>query len=162
MDNCRFDNLTRVIAVQADRRTAVKALAGTVAALATLARAELGFAQIEVGIEVDCRDNGERCRRDDQCCSLKCKKKNGKKRCKCAGTDSPCKADIGCCQGICDDVDNTCRCGNTDEFCNNDNDCCSNDCSEERKCKCIKDNERCADSNNCCGTSTCKDGFCKP
>ena len=34
MDNCRFDNLTRVIAERADRRTAVKRFAGGIAALA--------------------------------------------------------------------------------------------------------------------------------
>src|SRR4051812_48219187 len=160
MDNCRFDNLTRMIAAQADRRTAVKALAGTVAAIATVARVELGFAQDEVGIEVDCKPNGERCHTDDDCCSIHCKKKNGKKKCKCAGTGADCKADIGCCKGICDNGNKKCRCGNTDEFCNNDNDCCSNDCSGG-KCKCISENNRCGISGNCCGSLTCQDGFCK-
>jgi hypothetical protein len=158
MDNCRFDNLTRVIAAQADRRTAVKRFAGGLAALAALARVELGFAQ-DVEGEIKCLDNGSRCRRSGQCCSLKCRRRRGRKRgrCKCAGSGADCKADIGCCTGVC--RSGTCRCGNTTDFCTNDNDCCSNNCSSG-KCLCITKNQRCNSSANCCSGLTCKSGFC--
>src|SRR3954468_978079 len=108
MDDCRFDNLTRVIAEQADRRTAVKRFTGGLAALAALARVELGFAQGgDVGIEVNCTPPGHGCKKSNQCCSLNCKKKKkhhgGKKKgkCKCVGAGHSCKADIGCCKGVC-------------------------------------------------------------
>src|SRR5918993_1433001 len=138
MDNCRFDNLTRTIARQANRRTAVKGLAGGIAALATLVRAELGVAQ-EVGIESNCNFNGDRCKSDRQCCSLKCRRHE----CKCAAFTEKCKADAGCCKGFCGS-DNRCRCipNNSNKACNKDGDCCSRNCVNT-ECKCIKRAESC-------------------
>ena len=63
MDDCRFDNWTRMVAGKSDRRTAVEGLAGGAAALLTLARAELGIAQeSDVALEAECRVNGAKCR----------------------------------------------------------------------------------------------------
>jgi hypothetical protein len=166
MDNCRFDNLTRIVAAQADRRTALKGFAGDLAALATLARVELGFAQEgEVGIEIKCLSNNKKCRRSSQCCSLKCsgarRGKQGKRRrgrCKCVGRGDACRADIGCCTGVC--RNGNCACGNTNDFCTGNNDCCSNSCVSGQ-CGCITSNQRCTTSSQCCSGLTCQGGgFC--
>lgn len=158
MDNCRFDNLTRVIATQADRRTAVKRFAGGIAALAALARVELGFAQDgEVGIESSCTFNGDRCRRDSQCCSLRCKKRE----CKCAATGDRCRADAGCCKGFCGG-DSKCRCipNNSNKACSGDGDCCSRNCVNS-VCKCIKRAEACRTDGQCCPGLRCRDNICR-
>jgi hypothetical protein len=161
MDNCRFDNLTRMVAARADRRTAVKAFAGGLATLATMARIELGFAQEgDVGTEIRCKSTGLQCRRDSQCCSLSCKKRkrtSKRGRCRCVGRGDACKADVGCCTGVC--RSGKCACGNTDDFCTGDNDCCSNSCVSG-KCACITLNQRCGSSGNCCSNYTCKNGYC--
>ncbi len=160
MDNCRFDNLTRMVAVQADRRTAVKAFAGGIAALATLARVELGLAQGgDVGIESHCELNGARCRRDGQCCSLKCKKRSGSNRgrCKCASRGAGCKAAAGCCTGYC--ASGTCSCipNNNNAPCGTNSDCCSSNCEETTStCKCVPHLEPCRTSSQCCSGRTCK------
>ena len=158
MDNCRFDNLTREVATRTDRRTAVKAFAGGLAALAALARIELGLAQEgEVGIESNCTLNGNRCREDRECCSLRCRQSNGRKRCKCAGSGASCRADAGCCNGYCRGSDNTCRCipNDNDTPCNTNSDCCSSNCRNNR-CRCIERANRCSTTSQCCGGLTCK------
>ena len=156
MDNCRFDNLTREIAAHTDRRTAVKRLAGGLAALAALARADLGLAQ-DVGIESSCTLNGDKCKKDKQCCSLKCKKK----KCKCTDIGEKCKADAGCCKGFCGS-DNKCRCipNNSGKACKGDNDCCSKTCVNT-VCKCVKRAESCRSDNQCCPGLKCKGNICK-
>jgi hypothetical protein len=163
MDNCRFDNWTRIIAAQTDRRTAVKGFAGGIAALATLARVELGFAQDgDVGVEVKCNVNGQQCKNASQCCSLRCKKRrrrDSRGNCKAALAGQPCKADIGCEKGVC--RNGACVCGTTNDFCTTNDDCCSNNCLSG-KCKCIGENDRCGSGGNCCGSTTCKNGFCRP
>jgi hypothetical protein len=165
MDNCRFDNWTRMVAGKSDRRTAVMGLAGGAAALLTLIRAELGIAQESdvVALEAACRDNGARCRRDNNCCSLNCKRGRrggGRRRgrCKCAEEGNSCRADSGCCSGVC--RGGNCECGLQGDFCNGDNDCCSNRCSGQ-KCQCIKQGDRCDADNECCGNNTCNGGFCR-
>ena len=159
MDNCRFDNWTRMVARQENRRTAVKGLAGGIAALATLVRVELGFAQDgEVGIESNCIFNGDRCRRDHQCCSQICKNHN----CKCADAGEDCRADAGCCKGFCRGSDNTCRCipNNSGKACKADGDCCSKNC-ENDKCKCVKRAELCRNDDQCCPGLKCQGRICK-
>ena len=79
MDECRFDNWTRMLGAIQDRRTALKDLAAAGAALLSLAKLELGLAQEgEVSIE-GCRLSGDRCDRNKQCCSGKCNRKRRKK-----------------------------------------------------------------------------------
>jgi hypothetical protein len=153
MDDCHFDNLTRTIAGGADRRTAVKGMAAGAAALLTLARAQLGLAQeSDVALEANCKGNKSKCKKDQDCCSKKCKK--GK--CKCAGNKAPCKRDNGCCSGVC--RSGKCECGNKGDFCNNDSDCCSKNC-RDGKCKCIRGGDRCDAGKECC-SGTCSNGFC--
>ena len=159
MDNCRFDNLTRAIATQADRRTAVKRFAGGIATLAALARVELGLAQDgEVGIESSCTFNGDRCRKDSQCCSQRCRHKE----CKCADAGDKCRADAGCCKGYCRGSDNTCRCipNNSGKACKGNGDCCSKNCANGT-CKCVKRAELCKTDNQCCSGLKCKGSICK-
>jgi hypothetical protein len=157
MDNCRFDNLTREIATRADRRTALKALAGGIAALATLVRVELGLAQ-EVGIQADCTFNGNACRRDSQCCSLNCNRRN---RCKCAGAGARCQTDAGCCTGYCRGATPTCRCIPNDSpvACQTHGDCCSRNC-RNGTCRCIQRGDLCRSSSQCCNESRCPNGDC--
>ena len=169
MDDCRFDNWTRMVAGKRDRRTTVMGIAGGAAALLTLARAELGIAQeSDVDLEAECRDNGERCRRDSNCCSVNCKvrrrrggrgrtRRSRRGRCQCAQQGDRCKRDIGCCSGIC--RTGNCDCGLQGEFCSSDNDCCSNNCSGQ-KCQCVKRGDRCTGDRECCGNNRCNGGFC--
>jgi hypothetical protein len=148
VDDCRFDNWTRMVAGKSDRRTAVMGLAGGAAALLTLVRAELGIAQESgVDLEAECQVNGSKCRKDGNCCSLKCQKKGrrGRRRgkCVCAGQGANCKADRGCCSGLC--RSGNCDCGDKGDLCNNDADCCS---------------RRCDNNRGCCSGSCAADGFC--
>jgi hypothetical protein len=166
MDDCRFDNWTRMVAGTSDRRTAVAGLAGGAAALLSLARAELGIAQEgDIALEADCRVNGARCRRDGNCCSLKCQvrgRRNRRRRrrgkCVCAGQGANCQRDRGCCSGIC--RSGNCDCGNKGDFCSNDADCCSRRC-ESGACRCAQRNDRCDNNRACCSGSCGTDGFCR-
>ena len=162
MDDCRFDNWTRMVAGKSDRRTAVMGLAGGAAALLTLVRAELGIAQESgVDLEADCQVNGSKCRKDGNCCSFKCQKKGrrGRRRgkCVCAGQGANCKADRGCCSGLC--RSGNCDCGDKGDLCSNDADCCSHRC-ENGACRCAQRNDRCDSNRGCCSGSCGADGFC--
>ncbi len=153
MDECRFDNWTRMLAALQDRRAAVKELAAAGAALVSLARLDLGLAQEdEVSIE-GCRLTGDRCSRKKQCCSNKCKKKRRKRnrndrdgnnrrrnrkgdgRCQCLGNGKNCRKDAACCKGRCD--------------------------PNERRCRCVPANDICNRDDDCCGKRRCREGFCK-
>ena len=147
MDECRFDNLTRVFSAIRDRRAAVKELAGAGAAVLALARADLGFAQEDDVLVEGCQRNGARCSRDNQCCSNKCHRKRRKKRnrdhdgdnrkqrredgeCRCLKAGRSCRKDAACCKGRCDPNDRRCRCVPNEDICNKDDDCC-----DRRKCE---------------------------
>ena len=62
MDDCRFDNWTRMLGALQDRRAALKEMVAAGVALVALARADLGFAQDDVLIE-GCRLSGDPCSR---------------------------------------------------------------------------------------------------
>ena len=161
MDECRFDNWTRMFSGLADRRSAVKGLAGSAAALLTLAKVELGLAQEgEVGIEGNCKINSARCNKDRECCSKKCKKKRrGRKgKCVCASEGQGCKRDEGCCSGLCKGTQ--CACGLKGDGCRKNGDCCSNICKNDNKCDCIKQGNRCDRGNQCCSGRCNDSGFC--
>lgn len=161
MDDCRFDNWTRMISGQTNRRAVVSGLAGGAAALLTLVRAELGIAQdADVAIEANCKGNDAKCSKDKECCSKKCRKKgrrgrNGK--CECAGAGQGCKRDQGCCSGKCNGTQ--CVCGDKGDFCRKDGDCCSNVCASGR-CNCIKQGNRCNRGVECCSGICNSSGFC--
>ena len=160
MDDCRFDNWTRMVSGQTDRRKAVTGIAGGVAALLALARAELGIAQdADVTIENNCKGSDAKCRKNKECCSKKCqKKRRGRQgKCVCAGVDQGCKRDQGCCSGKCNGTQ--CVCGDQGDRCRKDGDCCSNVCSDQR-CRCIRQGDRCNRSNECCSGRCNSSGFC--
>lgn len=150
MDDCRFDNLTRMLGRLRDRRTAIKDVAATSAALVSLARADLGLAAEDDVLVEGCRVTGERCKRNNNCCSDKChrkKRKNKKKKnrndggggnnnrrrrdrkgdgtCQCLKHGKNCNKDAACCKGRCDPNDRQCRCIPANDICNHDDDCCS-------------------------------------
>jgi hypothetical protein len=166
MDDCRFDNWTRLIGGETDRRSAVKGFAGGVAALLTMARAELGLAQdADLVVEAkNCKATNGKCQKDNDCCSLNCKLKKKKKKnkkekgtCKCSGQGNRCKRDSGCCNGVC--RSGTCDCGEEDDFCSDDGDCCSRKC-ENGSCRCGRQGDRCNDNRACCSNSCNGNGFC--
>ena len=152
MDNCRFDNWTRMLGTIRDRRTALKEFTGASAALVALARADLGFAAQDDVLVEGCRLSGERCKRNNNCCSGVCDRKrrkkkknrdeggNGKRRnkkgdgeCKCLDNGKSCRKDAACCKGRCDQSDGRCRCTPANDTCNKDTDCCRG--------KCVADNQ---------------------
>ena len=154
MDDCRFDNWTRMVAEQTDRRSAVKGIAGGVAALAALARAQVGLAQdADVILEANCKGSGGKCKNNRDCCSKNCKK--GK--CECSGQGKSCKRDQGCCSGRCNG--SKCDCGSQGDLCKNDGDCCSRNCKNNH-CKCVKQGDRCKSNKDCCSKSCNTKGFC--
>jgi hypothetical protein len=162
VDDCRFDNWTRMISGRADRRTAVKGLAGGAAALATLVRAELGLAQdADVALERNCKVTGANCQNNRDCCSKKCRKKGRKKgrpgKCECAGAGQGCKRDAGCCSGKCQGTQ--CVCGDRGDFCRKDGDCCSKIC-RDGNCRCVRQGDRCNQNKECCSNSCGINGFC--
>lgn len=150
MDDCRFDNLTRMLGRVRDRRTAIKDVAAASTALISLARADLGLAAEDDVLIEGCRLTGERCKRNNNCCSNKCHRKRRKKKkhrndggnnnrrqkdkkgdgtCQCLGNGKSCSKDAACCKGHCDVNERKCRCVPANDRCNKDQDCCS-----KRKC----------------------------
>jgi hypothetical protein len=154
MDDCRFDNWTRMLGALQDRRAALKEMMAAGVALTALARADLGFAQDDVLIE-GCRLSGDSCSRKDQCCSNICQGRERRRRrdddgrrrrdrdtgtCGCRGNGKSCTKDAACCAGHCDLNEGVCRCAGANESCGDDSDCCG-----RRVCR--------IDANN--------NGFCK-
>lgn len=136
MDDCRFDNWTRMLGGLRDRRTAFKEVAGAGIALISLARADLGLAEEDDVLTEGCRLTGERCKRNNNCCSNKCKKgkkrgKNnkGEKECRCLKNGRKCKKDAACCKGHCDRNTRKCTCTPANDTCSSHSQCCG-----KRKC----------------------------
>ena len=150
MDECRFDNWTRLIAGLRDRRAALKDMTGAGIALVSLARADLGLAAEDDVLIEGCRLAGDSCGKNSQCCSDYCKGHKGKKKkkkdngggknrnrdsgeCRCLGNGKSCTKDAACCRGYCDRNDNECRCAPEGATCNNDDDCCKGTCRQDRE-----------------------------
>ena len=144
MDECRFDNLTRMVAGLKDRRAALREMTGAGLALVTLAKADLGLAAEDDVLIEGCRLSGDQCDKNSQCCSNECKgakkkkkKKNGKKskgkkgECRCKGEGDSCSKDSGCCRGYCNKNDGRCRCIPDNTTCNKDSDCCRGTCKKD-------------------------------
>jgi hypothetical protein len=148
MDDCRFDNWTRMLGKLQDRRVALKELAGAGAALFSLAKLDLGLVQAQDVNIAGCKAPGQGCSKAGDCCSNKCtnstkkeckkKKKGKKKKCSNKNVDGVCKCidlgnngcggrDIACCKGHCEG--DTCKCVGPKGICNTNEDCCEN-----RKC----------------------------
>ena len=145
MDECRFDNLTRMMAGLKDRRAALREMTGAGVALVSLAKADLGLAAADDVLVEGCRLSGDMCDMNNQCCSGDCrgskkkkKKKNGKKdkrkegECRCRGEGDSCSRDSACCRGYCNKNDGRCRCIPDNTTCNRDQDCCRGSCKEDK------------------------------
>jgi hypothetical protein len=137
MEATRFDALVRILGKVDTRRHLIQ---GAVLAVAAAA----GFGGGEQAAALRCRGRDATCRRDDQCCSGKCRA-NG--RCAPAGIGDPCDPETpgDCRTGVCGCLNRdpagrcTCRqeaCLATGEGeCANTNDCCTGFClSRERRC----------------------------
>ena len=138
MDDCRFDNWTRMLGKLQARRAAVKEMAGAGAALFSLAKLDLGLVQAQDVSIAGCKFTDDKCGKDKDCCSNNCsgKKKKKKKgggggkhkknkkegKCRCQDQGKSCNVDAGCCQGLCNG--GVCRCAEKNERCNKDADCC--------------------------------------
>ena len=149
MDECRFDNLTRMMASLKDRRAALRDMTGAGLALVSLARADLGLAAEDDVLIEGCRLSGEKCDKDHQCCSNDCRgakkkkkkknDKNGNKKnrrkegeCRCKGEGDSCSKDAACCRGYCNKNDGRCRCVPDNNTCNRDQDCCRGSCKSDK------------------------------
>ena len=126
MDECRFDNLTRMMAGLKDRRAALRDMTGAGLALVSLARADLGLAAEDDVLIEGCRLSGEKCDKDHQCCSNDCRgakkkkkkknDKNGNKKnrrkegeCRCKGEGDSCSKDAARSRGYSNKTDGRCR-----------------------------------------------------
>src|SRR5919107_216666 len=145
MDECRFDNLARMMAGLKDRRAALRDMTGAGLALVSLAKADLGLAAEDDVLVEGCRLSGDKCDKNNQCCSGDCrggkkkkKKKNGKKskrkqgECRCRGEGDSCSKDSACCRGFCNGNDGRCRCIPDNTTCNRDQDCCRGSCKADK------------------------------
>jgi hypothetical protein len=98
MDPKRFEDLARRISRASDRRTAVKAVIGALAAPVLIG---LGRQEAEAGIPiVNCKPPGKRCDSDKKCCGGNCRKGI----CTCATKGHQCWAPLEgalCCSGRC-------------------------------------------------------------
>lgn len=146
MDECRFDNWTRLFSGERDRRSVIKDITVAGAALVALAKSELGLAADDQVLVEGCRLSGEKCDKGNQCCSGDCKgakkkkkKKNGKGNkgrkqgeCRCRGEGDSCNKDSACCRGFCNQNDGRCRCIPDNTTCNRDQDCCKGSCQSDK------------------------------
>ena len=147
MDNCRFDNWTRMFGALRSRRAAIGELLGAAGALFALARFEVGLAAAaDVNIE-DCRETNVECTRDTQCCSGVCAGRKRRRRrrgggrnrrgrrdrrtgnCRCKRFGTSCRNSAACCNGTCDPGSATCTCVTRNNICRTDQDCCDNFCN---------------------------------
>ena len=98
MEAKRFEELSRRVGDAATRRGAVKVLAGALLGSALLGQT-LKPAEAQLPI-VNCRPPGQKCRKDKQCCTTRCKNR----LCQCAPNGSPCWAPLEgalCCSQRC-------------------------------------------------------------
>lgn len=133
VDGSRFDDLARALATQPTRRTLLRRIvAGASAAL-------LASQIDDVAIAAKCREAGEICREDSNCCSGSCgaPDRRGRRTCECTPDQHFCGQT--CCPRSlgCDSKGGGCCVGSGDSpiggFCEQDGDCCSGVCNETSK-----------------------------
>jgi hypothetical protein len=164
MDDCRFDNWTRMLGKLQDRRVALKELAGAGTALFSLLKLDLGLVQAqEVGI-AGCGIPGESCSKDGDCCSDKCsnstkrvcdKKKSSKGKGKKKGHSKPKKK----CRnenvaGVCGCIDR-----NKNGCDGRDGACCNGRCAGDT-CVCVEPKSFCRTDKDCCDDKPCTNNLC--
>lgn len=151
MDGQRFDTWTKGT-FGSSRRGLLKGLAGGALAV-PLAAFGLGGAAAQDEAAKRCKDKGERCDRDADCCNkLACKNRE-------------CKRDR-------DNGGGNGNCNDRGERCDRDADCCGNLECKNRECKrnrnndngndnCKERGERCDRDGDCCGNLECRNDECK-
>lgn len=156
MDGQRFDRMTRMLGQGKSRRTVLQTVAATVLA------GGLGRLGLE-NAAAACRESGEQCRRNKQCCSKRCKK--GK--CRCRKLGGTCKTSNQCCSQSCEPIVNCIDCGRccqtNDGNCEQTSDCCASAICEAglggRKRCCVEEGEICgtfpATPLECCNGLVC-------
>ncbi len=172
MEGQSFDRLTRGLGEGKSRRTVLQGLAASVLA------GGLGWLGLEDAAAKTCKNHGRRCKKNKDCCSHKCKVKNGQKRGKCRGNGDPVCLRNGavcpdgssesCCSGFCTqegpfgEVEPTC-CVPNDETCKRNSDCCAT-ASDPSACQggrcCREEGATCATPSGlqiaqCCGLLGC-------
>jgi hypothetical protein len=174
MDGTSFDGFVRSFVIGETRRRFIRR--GAFAALGT---ALIGSAVGEPATAEECRGSGLQCRRDEQCCSGKCRN-NG--TCAPAKVGAPCDPDnpADCRSGVCgctkrsvagELVSCTCRratCTESGEAgCEATADCCDGFCLASRgvcfppQQQCVPEGASCRDAPTlCCPGRTCVDGVC--
>ncbi len=175
MDGDNFDQLARVFAGDRTRRSALKAIVGTVAAGLS------GLLTASDTLGASCRKPSDICRKNADCCSGKCSPpdRTGRSRClcetiaHCPTPSSACKT-ATCVNGVCGQVsactngqvcssggcctpeslETTClsQCGNVSNNCGQTVDCGS--------C-CIAQGNVCTHSEECCSDLGCYSGVCR-
>jgi hypothetical protein len=170
VDADRFDELA--VSLTAGRRAVVRrVLVGAVAALV----ARGGTAKAGAPL---CGDKGAPCKQKTECCSGKCKKKQGKKKGKCQACPSGTIAcpSLGACQGCCGDgdcptgvscVSGACDCPSKTTFCRGRGvaQCCDpqDTCDPDRGCTattCRPSNAACTVGAAFCGGTRREPCFC--
>lgn len=161
MDQRKFDDLTRTMALGKSRRTVIKGLfGGVVGGIAIAGRPAYGaLAGVEAGCAIDTD-----CLEDEICCAGMCR------AIECCidnpDPNSTCPEGTSCFEGYCDPI--VLGCGNDDE-CAGDEICCEGVCAAIECCTGDADpNARCPEGTSCfegycdtlCDIVGCDDGAC--
>jgi hypothetical protein len=96
MDGQRFDALTRTVSAAVSRRSTVKGLAGGGLTAVLSLLGGRGMAA-EVGTDGLCRAPTQKCRKNKQCCSARCRQGV----CQCQKKGALCQFPVFCCSGKC-------------------------------------------------------------
>ena len=153
MDGHRFDLIGEWLATRENRRTTLRVL--TASALAIV----LGRLTLEEAA-AKCKNDGGKCKKNQECCSKKCK---GKKcRCKtvretCTGTFSSntCCGTLKCATNGCGETNRCCKV--LEESCSSDCDCCISGAECRGGECCLGEGALCAfvGSDACCAGLFC-------
>jgi hypothetical protein len=168
LDADRFDALTRSLSALASSRR--RLLTGVAGSAVGMVAAALGVPQVEAG-HFGCHHVGRGCRRDDECCSSRCKGPKGQKTCRAHGVK-------GCVRGpvdpnTCESQSGTtcgsgtvaCGCSNTtggSAFCTSGPSCFGpsvTPCTHDKECeeRTGKLGAACVECFNCLGGTGCAD-----
>lgn len=156
----RFDSLTRHLYKWTSRRAALEAALGGLLAALGLAEIE---AACQPGEPCDCRQPGESCTANSQCCSKLCVRGT----CVCRGGGQDCAIDANCCSKLCRRRTGTCACKGLRQTCSTNAACCSGTCRETAapnkasclsgdRC-CLRLGKECKGDCDCCGIYPCRD-----
>jgi hypothetical protein len=134
MDDRQFDDMTRVVGMQADRRGLVKAAAGGVLGLVGLSALADRVLAEDVVAEAKCKKDKD-CSGNKVCDNKKCVE---------------CKSDRNCSGG------SVCKQNKCVRKCNNNNDCKKNEFCVKKECVECKSDRDCNKGQKCTNGGRCK------